>query len=311
MVITLTVFRTAFFPNLNYSFSTFMKLTRALLSLSLLLAIHPIVTSQSSQSAASNDDQAGPFKPFRIISNIYYVGTSDVTSYLIVTPQGHILLDTGYEESGPIIRANIAALGFKLSDIKIMLSSHAHFDHVGGHADMKRDTGARVFASTGDAPVLESGGTKTFFQIGSFKPVKVDQQLNDGSPVSLGGTTLVAHVTPGHTAGNTAWTTTVAENGKDYRVVFVSSMSINPGVHLVNFAPWPNIADAYAKSFQLLKALPCDIFLGPHAGFFNLAEKASRMSKTGVNPFIDPEGYKQYIARFERLYNEQLTQERK
>ncbi|HSE23546.1 MAG TPA: subclass B3 metallo-beta-lactamase [Pyrinomonadaceae bacterium] len=288
-----------------------MKLTRALLSLSLLVAVYPVVTAQNGQVAASSADQAGPFKPFRIISNIYYVGTSDVTSYLIVTPNGNILLDTGFEESGPIIRANIAALGFKLSDIKIMLSSHAHFDHVGGHADMQRDTGARVFASTGDAPVLESGGTKTFFQIGSFKPVKVDQVLNDGSPVSLGGTTLVAHVTSGHTPGNTAWTTTVTENGKEYRVVFVSSMSINPGVHLVNFAPWPDIADAYAKSFQLLKALPCDIFLGPHAGFFNLAEKASRMSKKGVNPFVDPDGYKNYLAHFERLYNEQLKQERK
>jgi metallo-beta-lactamase class B len=234
-----------------------------------------------------------------------------VTSYLIVTPNGHILLDTGYEESAPIIKANIAELGFKLSDIKIMLSSHAHFDHVGGHADMRRETGARVFASAGDTPVLESGGTKTFFQIGSFKPVKVDQVLNDGSRVTLGDTTLVAHVTPGHTAGNTAWTTTVTENGKQYRVVFVSSMSINPGVHMVNFAPWPDIADAYAKSFQALRALPCDIFLGPHAGFFNLQEKAARMDKAGTNPFVDTNGYKNYIARFERLYHEQLKQESK
>ena len=288
-----------------------MKTIQTLLILSLVVICHSIAGAQNSQSAASTSDQAGPFKPFRIISNIYYVGTTDVTSYLIVTPNGHILLDTGYEQSGPIIKANIAELGFKLTDIKIILSSHAHFDHVGGHSDMKRDTGARVFASAGDAPVLESGGTKTFFQIGSFKPVKVDQVLNDGSRVTLGDTTLVAHLTPGHTAGNTAWTTTVTENGKQYRVVFASSMSINPGVHMVNFAPWPEIADAYAKSFQVLKALPCDIFLGPHAGFFNLADKAARMSKGGGNPFVDPKGYKNYIARFERLYNEQLKQESK
>ena len=288
-----------------------MKTIRTLLILSVVIIFQSIAPAQNKQVAASTSDQAGPFKPFRIISNIYYVGTSDVTSYLIVTPNGHILLDTGYEESAPIIKANIAELGFKLSDIKIILSSHAHFDHVGGHADMKRETGARVFASAGDTPVLESGGTKTFFQIGSFKPVKVDQVLNDGSRVTLGDTTLVAHVTPGHTAGNTAWTTTVTENGKQYRVVFVSSMSINPGVHMVNFAPWPDIADAYAKSFQALKALPCDIFLGPHAGFFNLQEKAARMDKAGTNPFVDTIGYKNYIARFERLYHEQLKQESK
>jgi metallo-beta-lactamase class B len=264
-----------------------MKTIRTLLILSVVIIFQSIVAAQNKQVAASTSDQAGPFKPFRIISNIYYVGTSDVTSYLIVTPNGHILLDTGYEESAPIIKANIAELGFKLSDIKIMLSSHAHLDHVGVHADMRRETGARVFASAGDTPVLESGGTKTFFQIGSFKPVKVDQVLNDGSRVTLGDTTLVAHVTPGHTAGNTAWTTTVTENGKQYRVVFVSSMSINPGVHMVNFAPWPDIADAYAKSFQALRALPCDIFLGPHAGFFNLQERAARMDKAGTNPFVD------------------------
>ena len=288
-----------------------MKTIRTLLILSVVIIFQSIAAAQNKPVAASTSDQAGPFKPFRIISNIYYVGTSDVTSYLIVTPNGHILLDTGYEESAPIIKANIAELGFKLSDIKIMLSSHAHFDHVGGHADMKRETGARVFASAGDTPVLESGGTKTFFQIGSFKPVKVDHVLNDGSRVTLEDTTLVAHVTPGHTAGNTAWTTTVTENGKQYRVVFVSSMSINPGVHMVNFAPWPDIADAYAKSFQALRALPCDIFLGPHAGFFNLQEKAARMDKAGTNPFVDTNGYKNYIARFERLYHEQLKQESK
>jgi len=288
-----------------------MKTIRTLLILSVVIIFQSIAAAQNKPVAASTSDQAGPFKPFRIISNIYYVGTSDVTSYLIVTPNGHILLDTGYEESAPIIKANIAELGFKLSDIKIMLSSHAHFDHVGGHADMKRETGARVFASAGDTPVLESGGTKTFFQIGSFKPVKVDHVLNDGSRVTLGDTTLVAHVTPGHTAGNTAWTTTVTENGKQYRVVFVSSMSINPGVHMVNFAPWPDIADAYAKSFQALRALPCDIFLGPHAGFFNLQDKAARMDKAGTNPFVDTNGYKNYIARFERLYHEQLKQESK
>ena len=289
-----------------------MKTTRLALILILIALFYSVGAAQTAGSSpVSSPDSSGPFKPFKIVANIYYVGTNDVTSYLIVTPNGHILLDTGYEESGSIIRANITELGFKLSDIKIILFSHAHFDHVGGHADMKRDTGARLLASAADAIVLESGETKAFFPLGSFKPVTVDQKLNDGSTVTLGDTRLVAHVTPGHTAGNTAWTTTVNDNGKEYRVVFVSSMSINPGVHLVNFAPWPNIAEAYAKSFKILKSLPCDVFLGPHAGFFDLQDKVARMSTSGSNPFVDPQGYKNYIAHFELLYNEQLKQERK
>jgi metallo-beta-lactamase class B len=252
-----------------------------------------------------------PFKPFRIIGNINYVGTNDLACYLITTSAGLILIDTGLPESPPLVRANIAALGFKLQDIKIILSSHAHYDHVGGHAEMKQDTGAKVYASTGDAPLLESGGTTAFFPIKSFKPVKVDRVVKDGETIQLGDVKLTAHLTPGHTEGNTTWTMVTTEKGKTYDVVFAASMSINTGVHLVNFPPWPNIAEVYAKSFQVLKGLHCDVFLGPHGRFFNLQAKVQKMNADpSSNPFIDPKGYRDYVASFEQLYNQQLQLEK-
>src|SRR5215470_14828434 len=175
-----------------------------------------------------------PVKAFRIIGNIHYVGTNFLACYLITTPAGHILIDTGMQESGPLVRANIEALGFKLSEIKIILSSHSHFDHVAGHADMKAATGAQVYAIEADAAILESGGAKSFNPGTPYKPVKVDKALKDGEVVRLGNAALTAHLTPGHTEGNTTWTTTVEEGGKKYDVVFVGSMSINPGVLIVN-----------------------------------------------------------------------------
>ena len=278
--------------------------------------------AQSPAPGMPGEESNQPFKPFRIISNIHYVGTNDLACYLITTPAGHILIDTGFEESAPIVRANIQALGFNLQDIKIILSSHAHYDHVGGHADMKQATGARVYASAGDAVLLESGGTKSFHPLKPFKPVKVDKILKDGEVVRLGGTELTAHLTPGHTEGNTAWTTTVTGPGKQYDVVWVGSMSINPGVHMVNFAPWPDIAKVYASSFQKLKALHCDVFLGPHANFFDMQTKVQQMKADqspnrfkkdnpfiDKNPFIDPGGYRLYLERLEKSYNEQIQRE--
>jgi metallo-beta-lactamase class B len=215
------------------------------------------------------------------------------------------------QESAPIIRANIEALGYKLKNIRIILSSHAHFDHVAGHADMVAATGARVYATEADAETLESGGTKAFHPMTPYKPVKVSRILKDGDIVRIGNVALTAHLTPGHTEGNTTWTTTVEENGRKYDVVFVGSMSINPGVRMVNYPPWPKIAEAYARSFRILKELPCDVFLGPHGVFFNLEEKVRRMNADPkINPFVDPEGYRNYIAEYEKLYNEQLERER-
>jgi metallo-beta-lactamase class B len=252
-----------------------------------------------------------PFKPFRIIGNIYYVGTNDLACYLITTPSGHILLDTALEQSHDLVKGNIESLGFKLKDIKIIISSHAHFDHVAGHADMKAATGAHVFASAADAVVLESGGKKGFYPLGDYKPVKVDRIIKDGETISLGGIKMTAHLAPGHTEGNTGWTMVVTDNNKKYDVVFVPSMSINDGVHMVDFKPWPGVGDAYAKSFAMLKQLHCDVFLGPHARFFDMENKALKLeTNPTTNPFIDPAGFQQYIASFEQAYKDQLSREK-
>ena len=268
-------------------------------------------TQNTAAPQLPGEESNQPFKPFRIIDNIYYVGTNDLACYLIKTPAGHILLDTGLQESAPIVRANIQALGFNLRDIKIILSSHAHYDHVGGHADMKRETGAQVYASAGDAAVMKSGGTKAFHVLKPFKPISVDRVIKDGEPVRLGGVTLTAHLTPGHTEGNTTWTTVVEENGQKYDVVFVGSMSINPGVHMLNYPPWPDIAKVYARSFAVLKGLHCDVFLGPHASFYDMQAKFERLSAGAkTNPFIDPEGYRNYISRFEKRYQEQIQRDK-
>jgi metallo-beta-lactamase class B len=274
-----------------------------------LLFIFTSFHSTLAQQPYPGADWNKPFKPFHVIGNIYYVGTNDLACYLITSPSGHILLDTALEQSHDIVKQNIETLGFNLKDIKIILSSHAHFDHVGGHADMKAATGARVFASAADAVVLESGGTKGFYPLGNYKPVKVDRVIKDNETVKLGTIEMTAHLAPGHTEGNTAWTMIATDGGKQFDVA--ASMSINDGVHMVNFKPWPGIAESYARSFEMLKKLHCDVFLGPHARFFDMETKVQQMNaKPATNPFIDPAGYQQFLASFEKAYREQLNREK-
>lgn len=248
--------------------------------------------------------------PFKIAGNLYYVGTSDPTAFLFTSSAGHILVDTTYERSAPLVADSIRALGFRLEDVKIILSSHAHLDHVGGHAAMKKLTGAQIVATARDAVNLESGGAKAFHQVGGFPPVTVDRRLEDGDTVQLGGTTLTAHLVPGHTEGNTAWTTTVEDNGRRYGVLIAASMSINPGVKMVNNPAWPGVADAYAASFKRLRAMRCEIFLGPHAGFFDLEAKRKRQQAGAAGSFVDPQGFVAFLDDLERKYVAQVQRER-
>jgi metallo-beta-lactamase class B len=249
--------------------------------------------------------------PFKIAGNLYYVGTSDATAFLFTSAAGHILVDTTYENTASFVADGIRALGFKLEDVKIILSSHAHFDHVGGHAMIKKLSGAEVVAIAEDANNLESGGAKSFDKIGSFAPVPVGRRLKNGDTVQLGGTTLTAHHVPGHTEGNTAWATTVEENGRRYAVLIAPSMSINPGVKMVNNPAWPGVGDAYAASFKRLKAMRCDIFLAPHAAFFDLAAKRQKQqSGAGADVFVNPQGYHAFLNELEKKYLEQVRQER-
>lgn len=256
-----------------------------------------------------------PVEPLRILGNLSYVGPSGVSSFLVTTPEGHILIDTGFESTVPLIREGMAKLGLRVEDIKLILSSHAHFDHVGGHARMKDLTGASIVASTLDAELLARGGKGDVLPLGdalaSYPPARADRTVRDGESVSLGGVTLTAHLTPGHTRGCTTWTTDVDEDGKTYHVVFYGSTTVLPGVRLVGNAAYPAIADDFAASFRTLKSLPCDVFLAPHGLMFGLEDKARRL-KAGErpNPFIDPGGYRSFVERSEQTFLDALRRER-
>jgi metallo-beta-lactamase class B len=253
--------------------------------------------------------------PRRIIGNIYYVGLSGVSSWLITTPEGHILIDTTFEDAVPKICRNIEQLGFKVGDIKLLLSSHAHVDHTGGHALMKKLSGARVLASAADAHLLETGGADDFSpfpkELLAYTPAKTDKIVMDDETVSLGGVTLTAHLTPGHTKGATTWTMTVKEDEKNYAVVFFSSVSIVEPTPLLHNPAYPTIVEDYAATFKKLKALPGDIFLAPHADQFGFTAKLKRLDEgANPNPFVDPEGWKRFIANAENVFLKQLAAEK-
>jgi metallo-beta-lactamase class B len=286
-----------------------MKEILSILLLILSAALVPALAQNDPMSRSMNQ----PVEPYRILGNLYYVGASDVTSFLIATPAGHILLDGGFEETVPIIQENVKKLGFKLGDVKILLHSHAHFDHAGGLAGLKKLTGAKLYTSEAEAPLLARGG-KGDFRFGDellFPPVQADRTYKDGDKVTLGGVTLTAHLTPGHTMGNTSWALKVKEGGRTYDVVLVGSVTVNPGVVLTNNPKYPNIAEDYAKTFRVLKSLPCDVFLASHASFYGGLEKAERLKKGETpNPFIDPKGYREHLERREKMYLDQLARER-
>ncbi|MGH9785930.1 MAG: subclass B3 metallo-beta-lactamase [Terriglobia bacterium] len=262
-----------------------------------------------------------PTKPFKIIGNIYYVGVTDpggkgdqdAVAYLITTPQGHILLDTIYDRTVPQIVENIQKMGFRHQDVKIMINSHAHTDHMAGHPRMKELTSAQVVMSEKDAIVLADGGRSDFRSDGRelWKPMKADRIIKNGDTVSLGGVALKAHLTPGHTKGCTTWTMVAEEAGRKYNVVVACGVRAQENVPLIGNTKYPEIANDFAGSFATLKSLPADIFLGVHGSWFDLAGKAKRLEQAGgPNPFLNPGEYRDYIATFERQYMDQLLKER-
>jgi len=267
----------------------------------------------SAAPAQNSPDWTVPFPPFRIAGNLYYVGSKGLANYLITTPQGNILINSDLEANVSMIEASIEKLGFHLKDTKILLISHAHWDHDAGSAKIKEMTGASYMVMDGDVPVVESGG-KTDFQYGNnreflYPPAKVDRVLHDGDEVRLGGTVLVAHLTPGHTKGCTTWTMRVAEGGKTYDVVIIGSPNINPGYKLVHNRDYPQIAADYERMWGVLKSLPCDIFLGAHGGYFGLEEKYALL-KDRANPFIDPGGYKKFVREKEQNFRTELAKQK-
>lgn len=251
-----------------------------------------------------------PFPPFRIAGNLYYVGTDDLASYLIVTPKGNILINSNLEANVPMIKASIEKLGFKFSDTKILLISHAHFDHAAGSKLIKQQTHAKYMVMDADVALVQSGGRTDFHYRNDpdiyFPQTKVDKVLHDGDEVKLGGTILSAHLTAGHTEGSTTWTIQVTDHGKQYQVVILGSLSVNAGYKLIDNQTYPNIAQDYKHAFKVAKSLPCDIFLGAHAAFFNLKKKYALLNTNSTNPFIDPENYKSHIAQKEAEFYKEL-----
>jgi metallo-beta-lactamase class B len=273
-----------------------------------------VLATVGSVFAQANPDWTEPFPPFRIAGNLYYVGTKGLANYLITTLQGNILINSDLEANVPMIQASIEKLGFKFKDTKILLISHAHWDHDAGSAMIKEMSGAMYMVMDADVPVVESGG-RTDFEYGNsptslYRSTKVDRVLHDGVEVKLGGTVLVAHLTPGHTKGCTTWTMQVTEGGKTYNVVILGSPNLNPGYKLVDNSAYPQIAEDYERMWRVLKSLPCDIFLGAHGNYFGLEEKYPLMKEGGGNPFIDPSGYKKYIAQKEQEFRTELARQK-
>jgi metallo-beta-lactamase class B len=265
-------------------------------------------------SAQASPDWTEPFPPFHIAGNLYYVGSKGLASYLVTTPQGNILINSDLEANVPMIQGSIEKLGFQFKDTKILLISHAHWDHDAGSAKIKEMTGATYMVMDADVSVVESGG-KTDFQYGSradflYRPAKVDRVLHDGDQVNLGDTVLVAHLTPGHTKGCTTWTMKVTDGGNTYNVVIVGSPNVNPGYDLVHNVAYPQIAKDYERMWRVLKSLPCDIFLGAHGAYFGLEEKYPLLKDGAKNPFVDPDGYKKFVAEKEQEFRTELAKQK-
>lgn len=279
-----------------------------------LFLLFLFVSSINAQLRTKTDrSMNGEQEPFRIIGNIYYVGASDVASYLITTKKGHILIDSGFEETVPMIERNFKKLGFDLKDVKILLNNHAHYDHAGGLKLLKEKTGAKLFSVKPQADSLKVGDTDNF-RYGnkiSFKPVKVDRIIKNKQKIKLGDTKLKTHLTPGHTKGCTTWTMNVRENQRKYRVIFQCSISALD-YNLIDNPKYLNHAKDFETTFAKLKNTKVDVFLGSHAQFFKMKEKLKLRGKDKTtNPFIDPKGYKDFVARMEKSFRKKLTDQRR
>lgn len=280
-----------------------------MISLRLSIASFALATSLFAQSPQWTE----PFPPHKVIGNVYYVGSRGLASYIISTPQGLILINSSLEASVPLIRESIEKLGFHFNDVKILLISHAHWDHCAGSAKIKELTSAKYMVMDADVPEIEAGG-KGNFQYGNSKgsqypPTKVDRILHDGDEVKLGDAVLTAHLTPGHTKGCTTWTMKAQDGGQTYDVVVVGSPNVNPGYKLVSNTLYPEIAKDYERMFRVLKSLKCDVFLGAHGDYYGMDAKFARVKAGGSNPFIDTQGYKLYVSEREQAFKAELAKQ--
>jgi metallo-beta-lactamase class B len=278
----------------------------------LLVGVLTVVAARpAAQSPGYDPEWNKPATPHKVVGNVYFVGTTELASFLITTPGGHILLDPGFDETVPLIKNAMRMLGFKYEDIRLLLTSQAHFDHAAGLAKIKRETGARLAAMAGDVALLERGGREDF-AFGNermFPPVKVDRMLNEGDSVELGGVKLLARHTPGHTKGATTFITVVAEAGRAHQVVFVTSTTVNAGTSLVDNSDYPEIVADWQLTYAILESLSPDVWLAAHSAVFDMQGKLSRLGHKD-NPYVDRQGYRRHIAssrqRFAALLAQQL-----
>jgi metallo-beta-lactamase class B len=271
-----------------------------------------IASAQTAPQTAVKDNPlwVANHEPFRIADNLYYVGGADLATYLITTPHGLILINSNLESSVSQIRGNVEKLGFHWKDVKILLISHAHIDHTAGSAEILKETGAKFDVMDGDVPVIESGG-KADFHYGTlpewgYPVAQVNRVLHDGDIVSLGGVTLHAIKTPGHTKGTTTWTMQVKDQGKLLNVVIVGSPNVNAGYRIKDDPNYPAQAADYKHTFEVLEALPCDLFLGAHGAYFGMDAKYPRIQPGATNPFIDPDGYRAYVQERKAKFEQEL-----
>ena len=268
--------------------------------------------------AAIRRNRSVPDEPFRIAGNLYYVGATGVTSFLLTGPEGHVLIDGGYPETAPLIIASIARLGFDIADVEVLLNSHAHFDHAGGLRELQEASGAELWISEGDADLVAAGGAGDrsfgplgYLGIGRFPAPRVDRRFRDGDTIRVGPVALTAHVTPGHTPGCTSWAIPVRDGDRELVAVSICSLSLLPFMSLVEPESYPGIRSGFEDSFRTLRALPADIFLGAHSSFFDMRRKlrARADAEDPVEPFIDREGYLRFIDDAERRFRELLAEQ--
>ena len=277
------------------------------------LGLAALLVLFASLCPAQPEGWSRPFPGHRVIGNLYAVGTYDLGVFLITSDEGHILVNTALEDSVPLIRRNVESLGFRLEDIKILLQMQAHWDHTAALAEIKQLTGAQMWATEDDAPVLEDGGFSDphFGGRVSFKPVKVDKIIEDGEMIELGTIRLTVIDTPGHTAGSSSYRMSVRENGREYEVVIANMGTINQGKKLVVDPTYPGVAEDFAKTFERQKAMQVDVWVAAHGSQYGLHSKYRPGQTYSPDAFVDPEGFLAAVERLENLYLKQLEAERR
>ena len=253
------------------------------------------------RNIGTREQMYAQFPPHKIVGNVYYVGTESLASFLVTTPEGHILINSNFEANVPVIRQSVEELGFRFEDIAIVLGSHGHGDHMEGDALVKELTGAAVMSIREEVPLLERLQP-------DGKPHPIDRILEDREEVTLGGTTLTVHLTPGHTPGCMSWALEAEEDGETYDVLIIGSVGMNPGYQLVGNEDRPTIIEEYSRAYQRLRSLPVDVPLGSHPSMYRMAEKYERID-SGVNPFIDPEGYIAELDLNESIFRLRLEEQ--